>query len=261
MNGIRNHLVVVALLVGWSLSGVLAADDVFLRLHVRDTSDRPLAGVVIGVRGIGSTEPTDRNGIAKLRLASGTKPKPDAWVTLQLRPQGAEGRQDWAFISPWDARVPVAPFADEAENFAPIVLGRRGDRELLTNRDALKAMTASILEELNSRGGKDEITAEDRRAVLEEQAASFGLSPEEVDQAIRSWSERARDPFDKGLAALYAKNYPEAEESLKASLEVREKSLERARAEVIGRTAEVVEAARFLGQTLRLEGKYRESVE
>ncbi|MCP4655318.1 MAG: tetratricopeptide repeat protein, partial [bacterium] len=56
-------------------------------------------------------------------------------------------------------------------------------------------------------------------------------------------------------------NYPEAEESLKASLEVREKSLETARAEVIGRTAEVVEAARFLGQTLRLEGKYREAVD
>lgn len=220
-----------------------------LTLHVRDTTDRPVPGVEIEAAGPGSTARTNKGGTARLELATGTKPAD--WVTLQLR-SGAE--EDWVIISPWDRRVRVPPFEESERNVAPIVLGRREDRQLLESRDALTALAARILKEVRQREQQQgEIGDEQRQLILEEQAAEFGLEPEEVDRAIRDWVERTDDPFQKGLGALYEQNYPEAELQLR-------KSLGSARQKRVEAEQEVVNSARYLGEALRKQGKHKEAV-
>jgi tetratricopeptide (TPR) repeat protein len=171
-------------------------------------------------------------------------------VTLQILPR--KGGPDWVFVSPWDQRTLVPPFANESESFVPVVLGERGSRDLLASDQAIKAVAARTLEQLGPRLDKSEITDEERKRVLAEQAAAFGLKPEEVDKAIRAWGTKAEDPYDAGLAALYERNYPKAVERLTESLELRRQ--ERAEAD-----AKVAEAAFFLGQTLYEQGNYREA--
>jgi Flp pilus assembly protein TadD len=240
-------------------TATLHAEDVFLFVNVRDVADRPLEDVGIGARGKGSMESTDRNGKARIRLAPGSKP--GSMVTLQLRKGATETDPEWVFIDPWDDRVRLPPTTG-TESFVAIVLGRRSDRELLEKGEALKAIVAGISQELTGRKGKgEEITEAALGEVLAAQAEKFGLLSEEIDRAIRAWSERATDPFEKGMGALYEQNYPEAGKELEASLELREGKLEKAQGEVLAATDEVVEAARFLGEARYLEGRYREAVE
>ena len=144
-------------------------------------------------------------------------------------------------------------FANESENFVPVVVGERGSRDLLASDQAIKAVAARTLEQIGPRLDKSEITTEERKRVLAEQAAAFGLKPEEVDKAIRAWGAKATDPYDIGLAALYERNYPKAEERFKESLEIRRQERNKAQ-------AKVAEAAFFLGQALLDQGKYLEAI-
>jgi tetratricopeptide (TPR) repeat protein len=104
---------------------------------------------------------------------------------------------------------------------------------------------------------------------LAEQAEKYGLKPDEIDQAIRNWlaetSSRGTDlkpgppsdgnqGFERGLAALYAKNYPEATSYLMSSLEQRKRELEKAQ-------GEVADNAFFLGQALLEQHQYSEAAD
>jgi tetratricopeptide (TPR) repeat protein len=94
---------------------------------------------------------------------------------------------------------------------------------------------------------------QDPRANLAAVARQYGLSPDEVDEAIRAWGSRTTDAEGAGQVALYARNYPKASEAFAESLREREQKL----------TADqkaVADSAYFLGQSLFGEGKYSDSV-
>ena len=244
-------LCILTLAVIGCLVVTVNAEEGVLVLHVTSTEGRALPGVVLSPRGDGSvSSPTDRAGRTRMKLAPDTRP--GKWVTLQVVQRA--GANSWVFISPWDARVIVPPFDNESNNFVPVVLARRSDRVLLENGKAIAAITKSILNDIASKTTDKGISEEQRRAVLAEQAQKYGLNPDEIDKAIRGWGERAKDPFDKGLAALYAKNYPEAVKQLSESLRLRESELEKSK-------SSAADAAAFLGQALYAQGKYREAVE
>lgn len=246
----RGFFVAMVATVVWC--GSVYAEEGMLVLHVANTADQPLAGVVLSTKGDGSTgPPTDRAGKTRLRLAP--KTQPGHWVSLQLV-TGPRGKVGLVFISPWNARVMVPSFKNESENFAPIVLTKRGDRALLENPKALEAMAAGILEKLAPKSVSEKLTDEQRRMVLTEQAEAYGLEPDKVDRALRALGHTTNDPYQKGLAALYVKNYPEATRQLSASLLMREKELEKAQ-------AKAVDAAFFLGESLYNQGRYRESAD
>ncbi|HEX6899143.1 MAG TPA: tetratricopeptide repeat protein [Thermoanaerobaculia bacterium] len=235
---------VLALVLG--LSTPLRAEEGILVVHVEDVKGNPVSGVTLAPKGDGAAgAPTDKLGKTRLRLAPATKS--GHWVTLQIIPK--KGGPDWVFVSPWNQRALVPSFANDSENFVEVVLGERGNRDLLASDQAIKAMAARTLEQLSPKLDKSEITEEERKRVLAEQAANFGMKPEEVDKAIRAWGAKVRDPYDVGLAALYERNYPEAEKSFERSLVIRREKLGEAQ-------VEVAEAAFFLGQVLFAQGKY-----
>src|SRR5262249_52403710 len=86
------------------------------------------------------------------------------------------------------------------------------------------------------------------------QAEVVGLTPEEVDAAIREWGKKAQDPYQQGLAALYEKNYPESTKLLTQSFEVRKETAQKA-------VTEYADVSFFLGRSFYEQGRYRESVE
>jgi hypothetical protein len=60
---------------------------------------------------------------------------------------------------------------------------------------------------------------------LDSVAKQYGFTSEEFDKAIRACGTKTTDPYDVGLAALYARNHDAATSSLKDSLKQREEKL------------------------------------
>jgi tetratricopeptide (TPR) repeat protein len=211
------------MLAAFVYGNLLNAEEGLLVLHVADTQAVQIPGVVLSTKGDGSVSPpTSRSGRTRIRLAAHTRP--GMWVSLQIV-KGNSGDMDWVFIDPWSGRVRVPPFENESDNFVPIVLARRTDRSILESSKGLEAIAANILEQLAPKPDAQDITEQQRRMVLEAQAAAFGLSPDEVDSALRAWSKKTQDPFEKALAALYNEKYHQAQEYLRESIESSKQNL------------------------------------
>ena len=150
----------------------------------------------------------------------------------------------------------VPSFENKPDNFVDVVVVESGDRTALLTPTALRALTAKI-NKASAGNPANKPTAKDPKANLDAVAKQYGLSSEDLDKAIRAWGVQATDPYDVGLAALYARNYGAATTSLQESLKQREEKL------VADKKADekaVADAACFLGQSLYPQGKYRESV-
>jgi len=245
-----NHLLLSAL-VTLLPGALLHAEEGFLVVHVSDVQNRPISGVVLGTKGDGSVGPATGND-GKTRILLAAESQPSDWVSLQIV-RVLDGK-DLVFISPWDRRATIPPFANESDNFVPVVLAERGDKLLLTDGKALLAL-AEKLNTANRPKTLDEVpTEEDRQRVLADIATEHGLEPADIDEAIRAWGANAKDPYEKGVANLYAKNYPEASKQLSESFHMRKSALEKAK-------EDMVNVATFLGQSLYEEGKYRKAAE
>ena len=224
------------------------AEKGILVIQVSDIHNQPVESVELATKGSSESGVTDRFGRTRIKLDF--QIKLNDWIALQIVKSPKE--KDLVFISPWDAHAQVPPFDNETVNFLPLVVASRGDRALLESGKALTAIVAQI-NKANSPKSKDPEPEQQRQEALATIAKSFGLVPNDVDKAIRAWGERASDPYEKGLAALYERNYPLASRELSKSLEMREKELAQAQ-------ATTADAAFFLGESKYEEGKYRDSV-
>jgi len=225
------------------ICGLASAEQGILVVHVSDPQDRPIQNVQLATDGDGSVGGlTDVGGRTRIRLAAQTRAK--TWVTLQIiQPQNL------VFVSPWDKRVQVPPFENESENFVPVVLIERGNRLALENGQALNAITAKVNQANSIKAGTQAGDLRSDQTSLQDVAREFGLTPDELDRAIRAWGRKVTDPYEKGLAALYEGSYPEASKLLAASLEAREQELQQAQ-------ASVADAAFFMGSSLYEQGRY-----
>jgi tetratricopeptide (TPR) repeat protein len=227
--------------VAWAESGVLV-------VHVEDVQRHPISGVQIGTEGDGGSEFTGNDGKARIPLAKQTKEK--SWVSLQILQ--SPPHKDFVMLSPWDYRAVVPLFENESENFVKVVVVQRGDRMALESGTALAALTAQIDKANASKNAGKQAAQVDPKANLAAVAKQYGLGPDDLDHAIRAQGVNAIDPYNAGLAALYAQDYPGASAKLAESLQEREKK----RPADLGAVAD---AALFLGRSLYLEGNYKES--
>jgi tetratricopeptide (TPR) repeat protein len=227
---------------------IASAETGILVVHVEDVQRRPIVGLQIALEGEGGSPAfTQDRGTARVGLAKDTKS--NTWVSLQIlkSPVG----KDYVMVSPWDYRAQVPSFENETENFVKLVVVQRGDRAALESGSVLAALTAKI-NKANAPKTADKQAAEDPKANLDAVARQFGLTADDLDKAIRAWGTKTTDPYDVGLAALYARNYDAATSSLQDSLKQRERKFATAQ-------KDVADAAFFLGQSLYGKGKYRDS--
>src|SRR5262245_53305898 len=196
------------------------AETGILWIKVLSLKNTPVRKVSVSTEGPGSSALTDDRGLARIRLAPQTRP--GTWVTLEVL------SSDYAFVSPWNRKVLIPPFENESENFVTVHLTAKGDREALESGRFAVALAAKFNATLKPKLKDERTTEEERKAALAEVARSFGLTPEEADRAIREWSKKAVEPYDKGEIALYQRNYPEATEQLSKSYEMRKSAIIRA---------------------------------
>src|ERR1700686_2581707 len=229
-------------------SDFLWAESGMLVVHVKDVQRHPISGVQVGVEGDGGSSHTGDDGKARILLAKETKEK--SWVSIQIlsSPPG----KDYVMVSPWDYRIVVPSFENESENFAEVVVVQRGDRMALESGTVLVALTSQINKENDPKSTDKQAPQEDPKANLAAVAEQYGLAPDDLDQAIRSWGGKTTDPYEVGLAALYERNYAKASAQLADSLRGREERL-------AGDQKAVADAAFFLGSSLYEEGKYKGS--
>lgn len=127
---------------------LLSAEEHMLIVQVVDSRDRPIAGIVLSTKGEGAVgQPTDITGKTRIKLAQ--KTRPGSWVSL-IVVKVLDGR-DLVFNSPWDGRVMIPPFEDESDNFVPVVLILRIEKDRLVSGYALKD---SLVTSLRSRKAK-----------------------------------------------------------------------------------------------------------
>jgi tetratricopeptide (TPR) repeat protein len=223
------------------------AEDGILVVQVTDTQGRPLAGVVLTVKGDGAVgPPTDNAGKTRIKLAPQTPPGRD--VSLQL----VRAERDLVFISPWNNRVTVPPFDSTSELVVEVVMTERGNRLLLETPEFAVAIISKV-NELNAVNTSGNLIEDPRKANLESVANLYGFSSAEVERAVTALETRTGDPYQLGIVALYKSNYAEATKQLSASLRLREN-------EPSGSSTKVADAAFFLGHSLYKEGKYKESI-
>jgi tetratricopeptide (TPR) repeat protein len=238
----RSHIRIFSVIILIGLfSSALRAEDGVLVLNVINPSDDAISNVTLKCKGDGASGSSDRNGTARLRLPAGTRS--GSSVVMQVL------SSDWALISPWDGRIIVPSFDNNSQNFVSVVVAKKGDKQMLASARAVEAMASRVIKDVGSRLDM-QLSDEERQLVLQQQAKDFGLTAEEVDQAIREWSKKVKDPYQKGLAELYQRNYPKAVDLLSDALERRIKKLQDAQ-------NEVADAADFLGQALFGKGQYR----
>ena len=161
--------------------------------------------------------------------------------------------QDLIFISPWNQRVTIPCFENNTRCVAKVVLAERGSRMLLEYPQVALAMVSNVNATNALEVGTEPLTDEQWLANLAEVAKAFGFSPDEVDHAIRALGRKATDPYQLGLVALYANNYPEASKLLTASVTERKQRLEHVK-------GELADAQMFLGQSYYQQGLYGDSV-
>lgn len=233
-----------------SLYNSLKAEEGILVVHVSDVKNRPISGVVLSTKGDGSGgAETDVSGKARLLLAR--ENRPGDWVSLQI--VRVRDGKDWVFISPWDKRAVIPPFQNKSDNFVPVIFAERGDKVLLENENALLAIVekfniANVPKLVNQQASEM-----DREKILAEIARDYGLSSEELDEAIRSWSKTVKEPYKKGLANLYSENYSESTDALIESLKLQKTNPEHSKEERLS-------ANLFLGLSLYEQGKYDEAI-
>ena len=244
----RNALLFISLASLCLACPIVWAESGYLVLHVKDVQQHPVAGVQIGVEGDGGSATTDPKGKARIKLAPQTKEK--SWVSLQIEKSPPD--KDWVMVSPWERRTLVPSFENESDNFVEVVVVQRGDRAALESGTVLKAAVSQINKANAPKSADKQAAPENPKANLEAVAKQFGLSPEDLDKAIKAWGAKTTDPYEAGLAALYARNYDKATTDLRTSLSQREEKL-------ASDQNAVADAASFLGQSLYEQGKYKES--
>src|SRR4051794_20229471 len=162
-------------------AALAAAPGEQILLKARDLAGNPLPGLRFSFDQVKSKR-TNPSGITELDLPPKRPPGQQIKINLEL---GSRRPEDWFLVNP-QINIPIN--ADPAE----VVLMRRSAFRQI----AAEARDASR----RAASGLEEPTAEERRRVLVEAAARHGLTAEQLETALRSFSE-TQDLKDRGIAA------------------------------------------------------------
>lgn len=219
----------------------------YLDISVTDASTppKPISGVVLTIRGDKTgSPPTDTAGNTRIKLAAAIQPNSEITLEVMQAPQGM------IFISPWDRRVKVP--AESATENTVVVMAAKGDRAILQNGELIKAVTEQLLVAMAQKIEGQKIADYQRQLIVSNIVTGLGQQLTDIDTAIKKLGQ-SQDLYDKGIAALYERDYLKAAQFLNDSLATREQNPNRS-------TRDIVEAAFFLGNALYEQGKYQQAV-
>jgi hypothetical protein len=175
---------------------------------VETTSGKPLPHVELRVVGVGSTLTSD-SGEFTLTLP----PQFTPGAPLLLRVKG------WVVIDPYEGENGKTYVRKDVTEAIKILVARKGDPSLLANSDLVQ----EIVQAFATRSGSQAKSEQD--PFLRERAEELGFTLDQLKSAIEHWTKNVQGPYQKGLAALYSRQYGIASEYIRDSITSSESDL------------------------------------
>ena len=199
-------------------------------LVARDLEGQPLSGICF-TDGVFLSKPTIATGTTEVDLPSGHLVGQRIEI-LQAPCATGSVAQTWLLLS---TQINIPADSDSAA-------------VMLMRRSAFRKMAADALHPPEARAPRASAPAvEDPKRALSDAAARHGLTADQLESAIRSFSE-TQDPRDQGIAALTSgQQYPQAEKLLKGAAEKQ--------------GVDYVETLRYLGATQYERGEYHDAAD
>ena len=254
---LRVRLPVVCMLLGTSFALRCFAERGFVVVQVHEINGRPVRGIEIGVKGVGGSGGSGDDGKVKLPIGGGTRENDLISLTILHSPSGS----DFVIMSPDEGRDRVPPFDDKPDSFMSVLVIERGDRSALEKRGVVSELAKQIDRKRSTRTESASGALGDSKVGLADVAKAYGLSPTQLDRAIRAFNERTVGPYDAGMAAYYRRDYAASATQLEEFLK-QERDEPIARKKVgLNEQARISDAEFFLGSSLQFQGKYSEAAE
>jgi tetratricopeptide (TPR) repeat protein len=193
--------------------------------------------IVLGLTGTAEAQTRTLSGIvetaggkplpaADVRLtnAGGTVSSDSGAFVLSLPPDLVPGDPiefsvaGWIIISPLDGRTFVPRRSIDSIHLR---VAHKGDSDVLTDKEVIQQIVAGVTSQLSSQTPP----AVQQQEFLVERAAVLGVSVEQLKSAIDDWSKQVQEPYQKGLAALYARNYGQASQYIQQAINASENDL------------------------------------
>lgn len=215
--------------------------ELVVRVIALDPAGVAVADIRFTYQGV-ETAPTTDAGMTEVRVPLGAGRTIPAGSAIELSLPGSVGAT-WFLIDD-TVHVP-GPGAPPAE----VVVMKRADMLRLAG-DVSYARVERLAEEMSP--------AEERRVLLAE-AERYGLGEGELERALRAFGESAEGPLEEGIAEYLAGQYEAAEGNLRKALEDAEERRESGERITAEAEQDILESARYLGQTLYEQGRYSEA--
>jgi len=178
---------------------------------VVETMDgKPVARVEVRVTNVGGTLSSD-SGEFTIPLPSQLEPGDPILFRVK----------DWVVIDPFVGASGRTYVPRSSVEPMKIVVARKGDPGLLSNRQLIQ----QIIQGVTSQIGPNSASPRESDHFLADQAKELGFTVEQLKLAITAWSKSVQEPYQKGLAALYARRYPEASAYIQQSISSSETDL------------------------------------
>jgi hypothetical protein len=158
-----------------------------LKIQVVDTENHPISGARFAIKGVDIVGVTDQTGGLVFKLPSAFTPRNE--IELDL----VSASQDLVFISPWNNRITIPPVKNGSLQTVKIVLGRRGDRNLLFD-GGVRAVVGQWARRIGDQPTMV-ISLDERKRQLDLIAHSYGLDPQQVEDQIAVWATMLKTPY------------------------------------------------------------------
>jgi len=177
---------------------------------VERTDGRPVAHVGVRVTNVGGTLSSD-SGEFTIPLPSQLEPGDPILFRVK----------DWVVVDPFVGASGRTYIPRSNVEPMKIVVARKGDRGLLSNQQLIQ----KIVQGVTSQIGPNSTSQPEADHFLADQARELGFTAEQLELAITAWSKNVQAPYQKGLAALYARQYQEASADIQHSISSSENDL------------------------------------
>jgi len=176
-----------------------------------ETADgKPVPHVEVRVINVGGTISSDS---AEFDIPLSSQLEPGDPIIFQVK--------DWVIVDPYVGESGRTYVPRNDVEPIKIAVARKGDQSLLSNQQLIQ----QIVQGVTSRIVPKPVLSAEFDHFLADQATELGFTVEQLESAITAWSKNVQEPYQKGLAALYVRQYRQAGAYIQQSISSSENNL------------------------------------
>lgn len=145
-----------------------------------DLHDRPVPGVIFGIRGGNMSKATTNNGETEIKVPGSVMAGSKLQMTLV-----SSGVRDLVIFSPMHGNFIVPAFDNNPNNTQDVYLAVKGDRMALADIEALRIITTEINKINRNLSPQIQANQDQLASTVEDASDVLGVSPQDLDKSIR----------------------------------------------------------------------------